>query len=134
MKSIISILLAIVFFISSTGFTMVSHICGGKIHKQSINFVAEDLKCGMENSEEKPCEDNTIKDDCCRNEFQNFKITDEFQTSTYDVKLNVQFFVAFVSSYIKLFTIENNNYSKYLNYHPPLPDKDISVLIQSFLI
>jgi len=134
MKKVLSILLAVMFLISSTGFTISSHKCGGKIHKQSLDFVAADLNCGMEKSERQPCENNTLKDNCCQNEFQSFKVTEEFQASADTEQLNPQFLIAFTTASINLFIGEKNTYNKYINYSPPLPDKDIPVLIQSFLI
>lgn len=134
MKKVLSILLAVVFFISSTGFTISSHKCGGKIHKQQINIVAADLGCGMEKIIELSCEDNSIENNCCQNEFQNFKITDNFQVVDFDNQISNDFLVAFRFSYVQLFNTEKNTYGKYINYSPPLPDQDIPVLIQSFLI
>ena len=134
MKKVLSILLAVVFFISSTGFTISSHKCGGEIHKQSLDFVAVDLNCGMEASNKGPCENSLIKDNCCQNEFQSFKVTDEFQTTTEEVKLHPQFLIAFTTTFFNLISVENNTYNKYSNYSPPLPEKDIPVLIQSFRI
>ena len=133
MKKIFSILLAAVFFLSSTGFTISSHKCGGRIHKQHINFTAEDLSCGMEDEESNSCDTNSIEDDCCQNEFQTFKVTDQFQASNGG-SVDAYFLAAFVHATIQLFTIESTDYSEYKNYKPPLPDKDIPVLIQSFLI
>ena len=133
MKKILSILLATVFLITSTGFTISSHKCGGKTHNQSLDFIAKDLNCGMETSGQELCEKNTVKDNCCENEFQHFKVTEEFQTSTALKKLNNRFLIAFTSS-IKLFIENNTTLDKQQNYTPPLPDKDIPVLIQSFLI
>lgn len=133
MKKIFSILLAVVFFLSSTGFTISSHKCGGRIHKQHINFTAEDLSCGMEDEESKSCGTNSIEDDCCQNEFQTFKVTDQFQVSNGG-DVDAYFFIGYVYAAIQLLIIESTDYSECKNYKPPLPDKDIPVLIQSFLI
>lgn len=136
MKRILSILLAIVFLTTNVGYSLATHYCGGKIHKQSFSFMAEELNCGMEDSEKLPCKKpaDTIKKKCCENDVQTFKVTDEFQATAFDIKLNSQFIVAFTSYYIELFHVDNEIYTDYFNYKPPLPDKDIPVLIQSFLI
>ena len=121
---------------SSMGFTFTTHHCGGFIHNKSLSIGIEDLSCGMESKEEIPCEetDYFINDNCCQNEFQEFKITDKFQPATHEIDVDLQFVIAFIDTYIQLISAEKEEYSKYLNYQPPLPDKDIPVLIQSFLI
>ena len=70
------------------------------------------------------------------NEFlsTSYKITDKFQPATHEIDVDLQFVIAFIDTYIQLISAEKEEYSKYLNYQPPLPDKDIPVLIQSFLI
>lgn len=121
---------------SNMGFTVTAHHCMGIIHKKSISIGARDLNCGMESTEEVPCEeqDETIDYDCCQNEFQEFKITDKFQPAIHDIQVDLQFVIAFIDTYFQLTSFEKEQYSKYLNYHPPLLDRDIPVLIQSFLI
>jgi hypothetical protein len=133
MKKILSILLAVVFFITSTGFTISSHKCGGKVHKQNINLTAENLNCGMEESEKDSCTDNEIQGNCCQNEFQNFKITDDYQRIDFGSSFEIQHLIAFTYTLTEL-VLENKTYAKHLIYTPPLPDEDIPVLIQSFLI
>ena len=121
---------------SNMGFTFTTHHCMGIIHKKSISIGVKDLSCGMENTEEAPCEeqDETIEYDCCQNEFKEFKITDKFQPSIHEIDFDLQFVIAFFDTYIQLISAEKEQYSKYLNYHPPLLERDIPVFIQSFLI
>ena len=118
------------------GFTFSTHYCGGFIHNKSLSIGVADLSCGMENNEVTPCgkTDDSINNNCCQNEFQEFKITDKFQPATHEIDVDIQFVMAFVDSYIQLVSVEKEPYTKFLNYHPPLPDRDIPVLIQSFLI
>lgn len=121
---------------SSMGFTFTTHYCGGFYHSKSLSIGVEDLNCGMEIKADIPCEqtDNVLNDNCCQNEFQEFKITEKFQPATHKIDVDLQFVIAFIDTYIQLISAEKEHYSKYLNYQPPLPDRDIPVLIQSFLI
>lgn len=134
MKKLLSILLAFVFFISSTGFTISSHKCGGKIHKQNINLTAEILNCGMEESDSDSCTDKNTLESCCKNEFQNFKITDDYQRIDCETSLDSKQLITnsqhtnYTNKYERKLTV------KHLIYSPPLPDNDIPILIQSFLI
>ena len=63
MKQIFSIVLAVIFLISSTGFTISKHHCGGRVHDQSIGFTSENLSCRMETGEEASCEKIAFEDD-----------------------------------------------------------------------
>jgi len=136
MKRVISILLTIIFLTSNVGVALATHYCGGKVFKQSIVFDGVQLNCGMEKSSNLSCVqfETTITDNCCKNEVQRFKIKDRYNDSTAKVILSAQFVKVFLASYIELVAFETKVHATYLHYNPPLPDRDISVLIQSFLI
>ena len=156
MKKFLSIFLIFVFLFPSSGFSYSTHICGGEIHRQGFSVFGMELRCEMDGSDD-PCmddesmgmdkgkkemkmgmenmsEDKCCQNGCCQNVFENYKMSEEFQATFYNIEFNYQFIAAFTISQIKLFTIKNENYSNYLFYRPPIPDKDIPVLIQSFLI
>ncbi len=136
MKRIIAISFALLILMSTVGFTFTAHQCGGKVHNKSLSIGANVLSCGMEIKALDLCNPTSevFDDDCCQNVSQEFKITDQFQPATADLEFNMAIVIAFLDTYISLVSNEKNECDKYLNYQPPLPDRDIPVLIQSFLI
>ncbi len=136
MKKIIAISFAVLIFMSTMGFTFTAHQCGGMVHNKSVSIGANDLRCGMEIKALALCDPDkeVIDHNCCQNESQEFKITDKFQPAAYNIEIDLPVIIAFLDLYISSVSMEKNECVKYLNYHPPLPDRDIPVLIQSFLI
>ena len=72
---------------------------------------------------------------CCHSEREFFQLDDDFSVAP------VQTLSIYSASIISVFVYhlsldfdESNKLVAYLNYKPPIPDKDIPVLIQSFLI
>ena len=142
-------LLAFLMLSSSVGFSLDLHYCQGNFKNLAFFKQAEtchDLakKASSEHCKkmQKPCHKKDItksgvecENSCCSHN----TILIEADTDLFSAKiiktdfLSTDFIVAFVYSFI-------TNYSsaeyanKYILYKPPLPDKDLSVLYQSFLI
>lgn len=73
---------------------------------------------------------------CCEDTSQELKV-EEITTVAFDFDANPDLFELAIVNHILLkdieFTIEQDK-PAYKNYDPPLPDRDITVLVQSFLI
>ena len=76
------------------------------------------------------------KDNCCHNETVVIEKSDLDATTTQiataqDIQLD--FVVAFIAVYVFNYIV-NTDYQSYALYKPPLPDRDVQVLYQTFLI
>lgn len=73
---------------------------------------------------------------CCEDTSEELKV-EEITTVAFDFDANPDLFELAIINHILLkdigFTIEQEK-PTFLNYDPPLPDRDIPVLVQSFLI
>jgi hypothetical protein len=123
MKNIGNFLLAIVFLMSSVGINIHKHYCRGELSDVSLYLQAD---C--------PCGDVGMNSDCCKTSNDCFKLADDFTLITYTVEFN-QILLSFIeNTEISLESTTSFSISKYANYKPPLIERDIPVLIQSFLI
>ena len=90
-----------------------------------------ELHCGMSDMES-GCETETSKENqfkkkpCCENEYQSLEVEDEFQAQVIGSSLSLEFVAAFFATFIGI--------TEYKNYSPPLIERDIPILVQSFLI
>ena len=139
MKKVLAIFLSILMLTSNVGITFATHYCGGKAVKTSIMLGQEDLSCGMTEMElscEKHPESPTVTSkSCCENQYVQFEIEDDYNSSTIvETPVQIDFVAAFIISYINLYSFDASAEAEYLNYAPPLLDLDIPVLIQSFLL
>ena len=71
---------------------------------------------------------------CCNNQYQSLELEDTFQPQVIGSSSNLEFVASFVITYICRSYSSNNCNVKYNNYSPPLIERDIQVLVQSFLI
>lgn len=136
MKKVASILLTLLFLFSSSHLSFATHYCGGKVQKHGLTMSVEEFGCKMNNEENKPCEDggDQYKKKCCDNTSVEYSLNEDFDTNPEkEVSINKNFVVAFLYNNL-LFNNDNTSYVDKLYYSPPLLDKDIPVLIQSFLI
>ncbi len=125
--------------LSSTGYTMATHYCGGEAVESKLMLVKHALDCGMAGMEE-ACEEEMSHGHqlspkpCCQNEYQTFQVDDTFKTQGIEVAPNFVFVASFVQSFILPTLYTPTTLPKYTDYTPPLPEQDIQVLFQSFLI
>lgn len=139
MKKILSITLACILLLSNTGFTMATHYCGGEAVESKLMLVKHALDCGMSGMKE-ACEaemphgQQLSPEPCCQNEFQTFQVDDTFKIPAIEAAPDWVFVAAFVQSFILPALYTSNTLPQYADYTPPLPEQDIQVLFQSFLI
>ena len=143
---IITSLMAFLMLLSSTGFSIDLHLCQGNI--KSFSFIGEAKSChSMKSScsqKKMTCQAAQANKEnvgqcskgCCSNttiELPADLDTQKIQSETITIP-DFQFIVAFVEVFYKGKIDFRKAIVHYLNYIPPLLDKDIPVLIQSFLL
>ena len=136
MKSIFSILVAVIFTLSQVGYSISTHFCGGEISDRSIGFAHSDLNCGMESDVPMDCAgfSETIKSNCCNDDLKNFIVVDNFKTQTENIGFDKDFSLAVVVPHFNLISFQVADLITKFDFKPPPLKQDIPVLIQSFLI
>jgi len=134
MKKIFSVILSLVILVTSMGFTVSSHICGGKKVKTELSIGATDVSCGMEKNTNNCTSNKQMKSNCCKDEYQLIQNDEDFSQQITHFDFSPDFLIAFITSYVELFENETTEIDFFANHSPPPLIKDIPVLIQSFLI
>ncbi|MEM9990641.1 MAG: hypothetical protein AAF738_02690 [Bacteroidota bacterium] len=149
---ITALTMAVVLFVTSTGFSIDVHYCKDKI--KSIRIFGEALSCHKNtptsstkaccHSKQKTCElaptsqddANLCEKNCCSNktiQIDNNQNTEK-QLPVEISPLQIQFLAVFVQVFVLKKTKLHQLISSHLNYIPPLLNRNIPVLIQSFLL
>ena len=156
---ILSLTLAMLVFFSSTGFSVQLHYCQGQLksfdwyggiktipsNPETDAFSSCNGSCSISKPIQKKvcqaCKPNdsenvVFKKDCCSNKTLKFKANDDAKAFEHLVR-SIKHKNALALN-IQSNTIPKSGRSKeivpYLNYSPPLLNKDIPVLIQCFLL
>ncbi len=133
-RKITAVLMAFVVLLSTMSFTYSEHYCGDFLVDSALFSKAK--SCGMEMeiaSVESDC--NSFKKDCCSDEVKKIEGQSNLKIDFNNLTIPQQeFVVAFTYSYLNLFDETINDKVSFLDYSPPLVDKDISVLYQVFRI
>ena len=76
------------------------------------------------------------EDDCCNNETKLLQMdTDYTDVQTSNLKLSPEAFVAvFIKSFILFDLCDDLELSTYQTYKPPLPNQELYILIEQYLI
>ena len=123
MKQVSSILLIIILLVSTFGITVNKHYCGGHLSDVSLYLSAT---CG--------CGDMDMDSDCCQTNSDFVQLDEDYTILTLDLNQDNELIVEIANNYIDLL-IESDNSPAYFFHHvPPLIERDIPVLVQSFLI
>ena len=135
LHKILALILAFIVLFSSFSFTVEKHICMGKVidvsyfsRADSCGMIDED--CGVNDS----LETKIQKEKCCSNVQELIPGNQNEQQALQSFEIEqLQFIITYFYTYIHLFE-DKNDIIPYKNYTPPLVDKDINVLYQTFLI
>ena len=134
MKQLLSFILSLVILITSMGFTVSSHTCGGRKVKTVVSIVNADVSCGMESKTNDCSTQPQIKNNCCQDDFQFIQNHEDYTQQITVFDFSTDFIVAFINSYIELFETEISELDFFTDHSPPPLIKNIPVIIQSFLI
>ena len=143
---IAAISMALLMMLSSTGFSMDIHYCQDQL--KGISLFGKAKSC-HEKQETPPChqtkkschhkEDGISKadkDNCCHNEAVVIEKSDLDATATQIATLqdiHLDFVAALIAVYVFNYDVQVD-YQSYVQYKPPLPDRDVQILYQTFLI
>ena len=150
---IAAISMALLMLLSSTGYAMDIHYCQDQLENISLFGKSESchekqktptchqtktsLTDGQESCHNKEDDvSKTAEDNCCHNESFLIEKPDLDATPTQSTTVqNIQLDVvaAFIAVYVFNYGIEAD-YQPFAQYKPPLPDRDVQVLYQTFLI
>jgi len=143
LNRITSLLMAFLMLVSSTGFSIDLHYCQGNL--KSFSLLGEAKSC-HEMAKAKHCskmkkachapKTTHCKKDCCSNKKIEISADEDAQ------KIQVEHLslkqIKFVTAFVKTFVLGDTDLSRqfipHLNYKPPLLNRDIPILIQSFLL
>lgn len=140
MKKLASIFLIVTVLVSTIGVSVNTHICKkeGVVKSYYVDF--DECSCEAEVTHKcchKPKEEKKTRKGCCQDESAFFQLNFDYTTQVEDVSLNPDLLFTAVLIY-NVFTpllVEGNSTKvEYNHYSSPIPDRDIPVLIQSFLI
>lgn len=115
------------------------HFCGGKVVKTSFSIGLHNPDCGMAKIG-RVCEgvfsteNQVTQRSCCENQHQVLQLDENMDIHFSKVSINPVFCIAFVQTFIQRLPFADQKIVHDANYVPPLPDKDIQVLFQTFLI
>ena len=139
MKRVLAIFLALLMLSTSVGFTFVTHYCGGKAVKTSLLLGRDEIGCGMTDMD-LSCDDQSASSSikskgCCENKYTQISNVDGCNApAVINALFDFQPIAVLAGAYRIPHSFNDSEKADYLNYSPPLPDLDIPVLIQSFLI
>jgi len=147
-NKILSLLMAFLVLVSSTGFSIDIHLCQGKIknfsllgeakscHSQVEKSICKHKKSSCCSSLSNQNKLGTCKQDCCSNKTINVESNDNAKKIQTAEISPVQ--IKFITTFVQVFLLDKIDLKKanipHLKYIPPLLSKDIPVLIQSFLL
>jgi hypothetical protein len=127
MKRLVKIFFILLYFVGTTGFTVVTHYCGGQIDSVSIlRSINDSDPCG--------CDGDLCCDPCCDDEVKNIRVDDLHNTSIKNI-LSEENQIASSQVILKdeLHFLSSFQVNKIkLNFHPP--DSPTFIKNHSFLI
>lgn len=134
-KKITSIFIVFLLLLSTSHLSFATHFCGGHAAKHALLVDANDFGCGMEDEiTHEETDECNVQNKCCDTESIDLSIQDSFQLSISKDVSEHQVIMATVASILFTIPLTDKNVDLYPDYQPPLYEKDIPVLFQSFLI
>ncbi len=139
LNKILALILAFIVIFSSLSFTVEKHVCMDEV--TDVSFFNQADSCGMEtdecNHQDKNFDSSKSfnEKDCCNNIHELIQGNPVQQQAIDGFEITqVSFIVAYAYTYLNLFK-ENKDEIPFTDYSPPpLIDKDIQILYQTFLI
>ncbi|PCH98372.1 MAG: hypothetical protein COB85_01710 [Bacteroidetes bacterium] len=109
----------------ATGVVVNKHYCGGTLASTTI-FYEGSCACG----------DSEMPDGCCDNKSEYFQLVEDYAPPAIgQIPVSNQMPASLqYTAFNDLLSLDAKLLVDYLNYKPPILDRDIRVLIQSFLV
>lgn len=118
-----------------TSFSAEIHFCQGKF--KSVSFIGH-ASCGTcdKKEEHKGCKYHKSENPCCETTILQHESADDFlnNPADFNVVQSVDFVIVYTLLDFALFTGERKTEVVIDDYAPPLPNRDIPVLVRSLLI
>ena len=141
MKRTLAIILSVILMASHMYLTIGTHFCGGVANNSEIILAKSVIDCGMSSiksdcqNEHKSENPNDLINSvpCCEDRYQNIQTTDDFVKDVQQVILNFDFIVFYLYTSISTNHFPKQAENLFAYKSPPLIEKDVQVLFQSFL-
>ena len=134
-SKILSIFLTLAVLFSTTSFTADMHFCCEKLVDISVFGKATPCDQKIQKTENTSKKCSIGVGDCCSDDSFIQQGNDNLQKVSFEIdSQNFVFLKAFVHTYINLFEGLEENVVPFKNYKPPLIQKDLLVLHETFLI
>lgn len=148
-----AISMALLMLLSSTGYAMDIHYCQDQLkdislfgkskscHEKQETPTCHQTKTSLTDGQ-KSCHNTkdgvskTAEDNCCHNESVVIEKPDLDATPTQSTtvqNIQLEFVAAFIAVYVFNYAVQAEQ-QPFAQYKPPLPDRDVQVLYQTFLI
>jgi len=135
LHKILAVIIALVVLFSSLSFTVEKHVCMGEV--TDVSYFMEPDTCGMTVDEcdvNDSLETKIKKEKCCNNVQELIPGNQNEQHALQSFEIEQVYFVL-VYSYTFLNLLEEKEQSIAFDYYlPPIVDKDVQALYQTFLI
>lgn len=132
-SKIFSLFLGALILLSSFGFTVSTHLCGGQKIKSAVGFVKVELTCGMKMDPTRCPQQNEIHTVCCQNIFDYHHLEDNVKKEKVEI-VHLDFiphiYPSKIIKPIEIAYLPRRN----CNYLPPIRVKGFAVVYQTFLI
>ena len=136
MKKIVSVILSILILVASSGFTISSHICDGKLDEVALSLANKDIDCGMQvKNHSHAAKSNDVNKACCENTFQPVQLDEKYISPKISLNSSLVNYAILKYTILKeLFPVSTETAILFTNYSPPPLIRDIPILVESFLI
>ena len=126
MRQAVSVLLLLSVLVSSTGFTLAKHFCGGELAHISLS---DEVKACCDGEDEMPS-------DCCHDELAQLVLDDsQLDHQTFQLQPLTFFTLSVLTHFLSVSPEATLPTSPWTVFHsPPLPTTDVYLRVQSFLI
>ena len=143
MRRLLSLFFSFLILLSSMGFTLGTHYCGGYAMKSGFIFSHNSLDCGM-NEAVSECEihpsSTTTKtviknNNCCTNDLDRISTDNMISLQSLQKEISKPFIALFIAVFTKHSVSVSKDISiAFHDFSPDIPDRDFQTLYQSFLI
>lgn len=136
-QRILSLSLALLILVSTSSFVVNMHFCGGAIQELSFKAILESCQMDTPAATNSHCETIEQEEDSCCADHSVVNETQDFNNHSHQVQeLKPDFkIISFVACFV-LAVLEPVDQSilSHQDYSPPLIERNIPVLVQSFLL
>lgn len=126
MKQLLHIALSLMILMSTIGMSVSKHFCGEYLMQKSVIVQVEPC-----------CDSEQMPEDCCHDELDNFSIEDDYQITKTAYNQELIPINSFINTnLLQLSSPDDKSVftSVLVESPPPIPDEDIYIQVQSFLI